>query len=105
MTARDENGRFIKGQSGNPQGRPPREREEKFFEITLATVTYADWKQVIKKAAEQAKRGDATARKFLADYVIGPPTQKHEVDEQSDRTIRFVWENELRYSDLDEGSA
>jgi len=70
---------WVKGQSGNPKGRPPKKREERFLEITLSTVTYKDWKEVVKKAIEKAKRGDPTARKWLSDYIIGPPTQKSEI--------------------------
>ena len=28
---------------------------------------------------DQAKRGDSTARKFLADYLVGVPAQDHNV--------------------------
>ena len=76
---RDEKGRFIKGASGNPNGRSPKDREERYYEITLSTVAFDDWQQIIKKAAEQAKRGDAVARKFLADYLIGTAQQKLDV--------------------------
>ena len=71
---RDEHGRFVKGVGG--PGRPPRAREERFLEITLEACTFEDWKAVVKKAVELAKRGDATARKWLADYLIGPPAQR-----------------------------
>lgn len=78
MAERDENGRFIKGHSGGP-GRPKKEREERFKEITLSSVTYADWKEIVEKAVVQAKRGDNQARKFLADYLMGPPIQRTEL--------------------------
>ena len=94
MTARDENGRFVKGHSGNPNGRPPRNREERFLEITLSKVTYRDWAEIVEKAVTQAKRGDATARKFLADYLLGPPTQKHDVS--SDNTLRVIYIDDWR---------
>lgn len=76
MRERDEKGRFIKGSVGNPKGRPPKAREERYYEITLSTVTFADWEEIIRKAADQAKRGDYQARKFLADYLLGPPLQR-----------------------------
>jgi hypothetical protein len=77
MAERDENGKFAKGNPGGP-GRPKKEREERFTEITLSAVTFKDWEEIIKKAVTQAKRGDAQARKFLADYLIGPPVQRNE---------------------------
>lgn len=78
MVARDPAGKFIKGESGNPKGRPPKEREQRFYEITLAAVTFDDWKAIIDKAVSQAKKGDAVARKFLADYLMGQPVQRLE---------------------------
>ena len=48
------------------------------MEIMLTSVTYADWKRIIQVAVKQAMRGDNQARKFLADYIIGTPPQRHE---------------------------
>lgn len=69
---RDGNGKFAKGNPGGP-GRPPKEREVKFYDITLSAVSLDDWKLIVKKAVDQAKRGDGVARKWLADYLIGEP--------------------------------
>ena len=77
MAERDESGKFAKGNPGGP-GRPKKEREERFYEITLAAVTFDDWKEIVRKAVAQAKKGDSVARKFLADYLIGPPVQRQE---------------------------
>jgi len=80
MTERDNKGRFIKGSSGNPTGRAPRKREERYYEILISTVTFDDWKDIVKKAADQAKRGDAVARKWLSDYIVGVPEQNYSGD-------------------------
>ena len=79
MTERDENGRFVAGKSGNPNGRPPKEREERYLEITQNAVTFEVWKKIVTKAADQALRGDTQARKWLSDYLLGPPIQKQEI--------------------------
>ena len=55
---RDEKGRFIKGVSGNPKGRAPREIEETYRAILIDEVSPDDWRQIIRKAKDQAKRGD-----------------------------------------------
>lgn len=49
------------------------------MQITLSTVTYKDWREIIEKAVVQAKRGNQQARKFLADYLLGPAPQRHEI--------------------------
>ena len=71
-------GKFVKGHTGGP-GRPPRAREEKYYNLMMSTVTFADWERIISKAVEQAKRGDPTARKWLSDYLIGPPVERKEI--------------------------
>jgi hypothetical protein len=78
MPKRDEHGRFVKGNGGGP-GRPSKKKEERFYEVTISSISLKDWREIIKKAKEQAKRGDSTARKFLADYLIGPPQQRLDV--------------------------
>jgi hypothetical protein len=80
---------FKPGQSGNPNGRPKKAREERFLEITLSAVSFADWKEIIQKAVVQAKRGDSTARKWLSDYLIGHPIQKHELEGNLDKPVVF----------------
>lgn len=77
VTERGPDGKFITGNGGGP-GRPPKEREERYLEIARSTVTFKQWAAIIKKAADQAERGNATARKFLADYLMGPPPQRLE---------------------------
>ena len=78
MAERDGNGRFVKGQSGNPKGRAPRPVEEKYRKALVGRVTLSDWRDIVDKAIAQAKKGDARARAWLSDYTIGPATQKLE---------------------------
>lgn len=76
MAERDSNGRFVKGEYKGGPGRPRKEREERFYEVAVTSVTFQDWKEIILAAVKQAKRGDSQARKFLADYLMGTPIQK-----------------------------
>jgi hypothetical protein len=92
---RKANGQFAKGnkiaKNGNG-GRPPKKREERYYEIAMSACTFGDWKAIWKTAVEQAKEGDATARKWLSDYLMGPPTQKHDLNVSGglDNTIRVI---------------
>jgi hypothetical protein len=73
MTKRDERGRFVKGETGNPNGRPKRVTETEYLDATVESVSILDWREIVVKAREDAKGGDAVARKWLSDYLIGKP--------------------------------
>jgi len=88
MVERDENGHLRKGSILNPRGRPKKEREVEYYRILVTTVSKEDWMAIILKAVDQAKRGDAVARKWLADYIAGEP--EHSVN--LDAVIR--WEDD-----------
>lgn len=90
MTDRDANGRFIAGNCANPNGRPKKEREERYRSILLNTISFQDWARIIEKARDQALKGDAVARKWLADYIIGPPVQRNEHTGADGGAIVFV---------------
>jgi len=74
---RDKKGRFVKGNPGGP-GRPTKEREQKYYEYAMNTVTYKDWQAIINKAVVDAKRGDTAARKWLSDY-LAPQAVRQEI--------------------------
>ena len=75
---RDDKGRFATGNGGGP-GRPKREREVEYYRIMQTACSKADWAAIVDKAVKQARGGDSVARKFLADYLIGPPVERKEV--------------------------
>jgi hypothetical protein len=90
MAGRDEKGRFIKGSSGNASGRAPRVREERYYEILRQSVSEDDWKAIIVKAISQAKHGDQQARKWIADYLIGPPIERKEVTGADGNALQII---------------
>ena len=92
---RDEKGRFVKGVSGNPNGRLPRAVEEEYRSILVSSVSKADWEAIIKRAVLDAKKGDNAARKFLADYLIGPPVERKEMTGADGNALRI----EVVYAD------
>lgn len=91
VNGRDKKGRFTNGNGGGP-GRPSKKREERYYEIAMSSCTYKDWRAIWKKAVEQAVEGDATARKFVADYLLGPPVQRQEITgaDGADLAIRVI---------------
>ena len=73
IIARDSKGRFVKGASGNPQGRLPKQTETSYLQVSESVCTFDVWREIVAKAVEQAKRGDARARQWLSDYLMGKP--------------------------------
>ena len=92
MAERDDSGRFVKGQTGNPNGRPKRRTEQEYLDATIARVTIKDWREIVDKAVSQAKRGDSRARAWLSDYVLGPPSQRMQVSGPDGGPIVVRWD-------------
>src|SRR5262245_34063085 len=83
---RDINGRFKRGYGGGP-GRPCRQTEQTYLHVLIETVPPDQWRKVCEKALAQALEGDAKAREWLANYLIGRPTQAVEVNETRDSPL------------------
>ena len=79
MVTRGDKGQLQKGSVLNPKGRPKRSREERYLKMLTTSVSDDDWQAIITRAVSDAKRGDATARKWLTDYLIGPPVERKEI--------------------------
>lgn len=81
MAERDGKGQFVKGGKGGP-GRPTRKvevaRELAYLGVILDKVTTEDWGEVIDKAIEQAKAGDARAREWLAGHLVAESLEQVE---------------------------
>lgn len=63
--SRDENGRWEKGNSGNPKGRPP--NSEAIRKLLEPSKT-----ELVGKAIELALAGDTTALKICLDRLAAP---------------------------------
>jgi hypothetical protein len=70
---RDSGGKFVKGHPSVTPGRPKKSREERYYKITMTTCTFDDWKLIVERAIKDAQKGDASARKWLSDYLVGVP--------------------------------
>ncbi len=66
---RDEKGRYLKGCDAGP-GRPPLATEQEYVQATISNCTVAEWEQIVKRAVQDAKQGDAKAREWLSKYVL-----------------------------------
>lgn len=77
--ARDKNGRFIKGQSGNPAGRSRREVEQAFHQSMVGRVSLEEWQKIVDFAVKEALAGDKDARVWLGNYLMGKPQGRLDV--------------------------
>ena len=79
-TDRNTNGRFAAGWCGGP-GRPSRSVEAQYLITLRESVPLETWGKICEAAVAQAVSGDAKAREWLANYLIGKPLQAVEVEE------------------------
>jgi len=61
---------FIKGTAAH------RRTEGDYLSVLLDTVTLDDWREVVGNTLQAAKDGDAQARSWLAQYLVGKPEIK-----------------------------
>jgi hypothetical protein len=69
MTKRKQQA-FIKGTANH------RRTEGDYMSTLLETVTLEDWQEVVSSTLTAAKQGDAQARAWLAQYLVGKPAGK-----------------------------
>jgi hypothetical protein len=71
---RTSNGRFTFGNKASP-GRPRRATEKDYLAVLTEEVSPETWRAICRRAAVDAKAGDARARDWIARYLLGPPTE------------------------------
>jgi len=89
---RDSRGRYLKGKPPGP-GRAPVKKEERYYRLTIESVTDEDWVEIVLTAVNQAKRGQWRAREWLANYIIGRPVQVVDANINS-RIIQVVFDDD-----------
>lgn len=68
MGRRKQTTELIRGRAAH------RRTEGDYMGVLLETVTLDDWRAVVSNARALAKAGDAQARAWLAQYLMGKPT-------------------------------
>jgi len=71
---RTSKGRFAVGNKGGP-GRPRRATERHYIAVLTEEVSPETWRAICRRAAKDAKAGDARARDWIARYLLGPPAE------------------------------
>ncbi|HLZ73340.1 MAG TPA: hypothetical protein VKV26_25830 [Dehalococcoidia bacterium] len=73
-SGRNGTGQFTPGNPGGP-GRPRRETERAYLSIISEACPPETWRQIVERAVDRAKYGDAKAREWLASYLVGKPAR------------------------------
>lgn len=95
---RDKNGRFLKGVSGNPRGRPKTDEEIKEALRDLVPQSIEVLRSIILNEEAQDK-DRLRAIEIVFERVYGKPFQQVAVDETSDREIRVTIDGGDQYGD------
>lgn len=72
---RGPRGRFAPGNAGGP-GRPPRPVELHYLRAISDACPLDVWRDIVQKAVDLAKTGDAAARAWLSKYLCGDSSLK-----------------------------
>ena len=72
--------RWKPGESGNPNGRPKRSVEEAALEKFRQRFNNGSFGDVLDALERQVQRGNIRAIELVFEYLLGKPTQRHEID-------------------------
>ena len=95
---RDAHGRFVKGTSGNPRGRPKSDEEIKEALKLLVPRAVEVLREIIENPGAR-DQDRIRAIEIVFDRVYGKPFQQVAVDETSDREIRVTIDGGDQYGD------
>lgn len=73
---RDSAGKFLPGNTlAKGRGRPPKKREEEYYNATVGGVSLSAWKKIVQRAVIDAQRGNAAARSWLTNILMAGEIQ------------------------------
>lgn len=68
---RDGSGKFANGNKASVgHGRPPRQVESEYLRVVAQACDLDVWREIVSRAVQDAKSGDAKAREFLARWIM-----------------------------------
>ncbi len=77
-TGQKQAGRFRKGKSGNPAGKPKGSRNK--TSLAMEALLNGEAEAIVRKAIEKAKEGDGTALRMCLERIVPP---------RKDRAVSF----------------
>jgi len=94
---RDKKGRFVKGKSGNPDGRPPKASEEEYRDAIKEVIPLQRFINQLEKLAVRADRGDSRAFSKICD-LLGLNVVRQEVTGKDGErfVINLSWGDDIK---------
>ena len=83
-------GRFVKG---HPRlgGRVAGRSERQYYDILASECTRDDWRKICHRAVRDAVRGNRYAREWIAERLMGPVTQRAQLEVMSESVGIIGW--------------
>ena len=88
---RDAKGRFLKGETGNPNGRPPKATEEEYRDAVKEVIPLERFIRQLESLAKRADRGDSRAFDKICG-LLGLDVIKQEVRGSADNPVKITVE-------------
>lgn len=88
-----DNGRFVKGVSGNPRGRPPGTKnrivkmKQEMEEAIRTHMHPAEIKEIVSAMVSEAKNGNVAAAKLILDKVMSNANISEDVGDSDNRIV------------------
>jgi hypothetical protein len=90
MTERGPDGKFLKGNSANPGGRP--KSDLSITALIDAVVKPSDWEFIITCLKTKARRGDVKAIEMLMDRRFGKAIQQTQLTGEEGGPLKVIVE-------------
>lgn len=98
LVKRDDNGRFVKGYSGNPAGKPKGIKHrstliKQTIDAAMADMLHEDFIEVMEVAIRKAKQGDNAMIKLLLGEFLAEVRKSQDDGKRGDQYTQIIIEN------------
>ena len=88
MTDRDGNGRFTKGTTGNPKGRPKKATEQEYLDVLYDVANIVRFRKILDAQMKRAERGDIQAFNAIANRIL-PIIERRQISGEDGGAVKI----------------